>query len=62
MRAAKLIIRNTGEQLKQMISEEKEKEKDGSDICMHVDKNRSDKMSGGNQIRSDISENKSDII
>ena len=60
MRAEKLIIRNTGEQLKQMISEEKEK--DGSDICMHVDKNRSDKMSGGNQIRSDISENKSDII
>ena len=60
MRAEKLIIRNTGEQLKQMISEDKDK--DGSDICMHVDKNRSDKMSGGNQIRSDISENKSDII
>ena len=39
--------------MEQMISEEK----DGSDICMHVDKNGSDKMSGGNQIGSDTSVN-----
>ena len=34
----------------------------GSDISMHADKNRSDEISGGNQIGSDTFQNGSDII
>ena len=34
----------------------------GSDISMHVEKNGSDEISGGNQIGSDTFQNGSDII